>query len=1769
MKVLKQNYHGLPGIGVNGNTGEKGATGKSIYIGHINEFFDGTYLDISTYVYVAKRKFNVTPNETGDVPKQIKQLLFEAYNNTIFELKQYTTDDASQLNNYIINQNPGDDPSSTSFPSSAAYSDKTEPYYDFKTYYYTGNRLTTVDMISHFNDSTSIGGRPASDVIEANVKKFGGLDIDGDFISMSFMISTAKNDINGQLDEIYTDSSNPIKQYRFEKDFSVQNKLTDSIPLNLAYYNIKPNMLEFEFEERASVLMNSSLLENDGNGTYFNNVYGHNVDDAILLDYSNTEGVTIDDVSQLMSDLETGAILDPANYEKYKKYISSYPKNTETSYISEDFVSPDKLQGLNYMLETNMYGAYYDYSNIDSELKFGLQLNDYKRLHADDAEYKTWDQYFKPSVLMEKDILFSESINKIHENELVDDSSNAFRGIPPRKVLCRNYNIGTLSDPLHETTIETGVNDQYANQYFFNAKQYNSDEPFEYENHIDVNLHQSDGDLHLYYSLDQNDTRIFVPLTLKDIFKPGDILYFYTDADDFSVNYNVDYMVLLSNGLMNCTPTTLINNSLSANPLSVKTFNNNLFKNRVNNFYNVAVFYDNAMVNNLITEDEDPEQIGAIDDKELGRRQKYSNKSYVSIVSDYTNAPALLCSSSNFETLNVSTNKGNVTKRLSHYVKDDEFILSSQKVFEMPVQKADNTLQVQNLLKLSNLYVKHNNLTQKTNVEVQGLVYNKNVKFYDGFIKPLTDIDLYFDNYNNYTSVFMCQINADDYFYNVNKLDDYFYGCDIYNKDMEKISTLSSTESSFDLTIVPTVDNKIFYIQMFVSNGSSVKYFSKLSKLSAKYSDFYYMNDIKDLKTPGGYSSPIGKYSKFEYSTEYSGDYKRKTKAREYVKRKQLTSYKIDVIGDDQHITKNKYSGNIIFNLSDITSEKIHEGSLNIAPANDDVEIIDVIFNRENRFEEIDNNSLQINEWADIKQGVGEWRYLIDMSTNLPIQTYFTDRDATTSALAPNGNVVSASVGAADDIPTYISYGCNRGSSEAHLFQYYNSGGAKWETKQRSILVTAKYKVKGDDNEYYENFNIVQPGFVDTRDIPNIVLNTYMDSALELQSFNSIENGTLTNQFVTYLDIDITDFKEKWGKFAISKAIDSIKMDIEIENLKYDLKWQHKYVNKNLVNRVTFRTLSESNDANEALNNYVKFDITPVNCTLDDNQLDVSTQAKLHGWESEPGKRDNLSDPFMVSEDDTDTPTSNHKYIIFDSSFNDIMKDSYMLEHGLQNTVSIKLKDIDFKNESNNIKLKITTELGNPVIANVFYDFYVKNISINVKYVNSTKVDKLFYTYVPDIDKQEDQQSTYLVNVINNDYMSDLNIKYKSQPIDVTFTPLSYTMCPNDIEESYSNIYGDVYKYGIDEQIIKKLTFFNKDIYSLKYYDYTDNDIRLNHILDFRIFKINKSYVQDNIKNINAKPVSLYDSIQNANTDTCATSINDELKTHNVLDLIEGEKYLSIVYNSVIMQPRIRNDKYTFYYNDREYDRVRYDQKINNLPIFAYDSQNIELRDDELIHSMDKWNDWFAENTPINQFTRTYNGVLSLYGNGYTQIQNKDIELEDAQSLEDVVNANSEDINTYENYDEVNIDPMKDNEPKNGEYFRGFLWNIAWEFPYYNKKEIIPYRIVSPFDNFIKNKHGMLKDNSIYKSYYDALVGTPLYGDKMVPYTLLYDIEPRLTFNYNTGSVNVLMLRRPSIGTDTDIIKDSNDFKEKYEFNRRLYNETTTNSSLNCPYTIN
>ena len=64
MRNLYQKNHGLPGLGIKAQQGEKGEKGTGIYFGFINEFFDYNYIELDSSIRVAKQK-NLLSYYTG------------------------------------------------------------------------------------------------------------------------------------------------------------------------------------------------------------------------------------------------------------------------------------------------------------------------------------------------------------------------------------------------------------------------------------------------------------------------------------------------------------------------------------------------------------------------------------------------------------------------------------------------------------------------------------------------------------------------------------------------------------------------------------------------------------------------------------------------------------------------------------------------------------------------------------------------------------------------------------------------------------------------------------------------------------------------------------------------------------------------------------------------------------------------------------------------------------------------------------------------------------------------------------------------------------------------------------------------------------------------------------------------------------------------------------------------------------------------------------------------------------------------------------------------------------------------------------------------------------------------------------------------------------------------------------------------------------------------------------------------------------------------
>ncbi len=1729
MKILKQKYHGLPGLGINGKTGKKGKNAESIFFGYINDFFNGQDINIKTYIYVAKRTFNHGINNTStDLDTSTLKAAWEVTQQELGVFQNDTLKNA--VNNSSLENN--------------------NSYIDHKIFYYTGTRATNSSITENILDAYT-----------DRLAKAVELDLTGDYISMSFMLNSLDSEFRNKTS---------YKNYKTEYDTSLakfdSKEFTDKHIYEM--YNLENHQTYYSFVN-GDILMN---FQDTSDKNKWHMFMPFDTNDAVYYDSSIKAGPA----------LENGNLLNNLNSSNYYTY---YPENTSTNYVRDDNMTYPKSSndGSYYSLDTNLVDAILNNSSLYTKyntdgtinhLIYTLKQNN--TIITEDSSYfrNQWNAFYKTSfenTIYEIENDHSKNPDWYDEHDLVDVNNKTRYGVAsPYLYLYK----GTESVSINDASIQWVSNQSYRD-FLYNAQDIG-----QYGKAI---INTNDG-MHVYYSLDDNDSKLFVPTALKDIYNVGDVLYFYTNTYNFnnptSSDYqNILYMVVLTEDLLHCTPVQLMSAAQLASPMEIKFFStnkDNKNKDRLCNSQNIAV-----LLNPCLNEND---------------KCKFINKSFVNVANNYTTAPVLLA----------GKNHSKLNNLIAIPTIDSSYSINSS------IENNNLNINCNTYIKVNQLCANTNKLSENTNIELFNHIYDRNIKFYsDSFIKPLTDIDLYtnsevVDDVNYLPYVFSYTINGDDYFYDIKNLNNYFYGCDIYNKDMELIQTITSNNEKLVINLIPSPDSDIYYFQMFASYNSGIKYYSKISQLDLNYVVENVFLETKQIAIPknnttiessNSYRTEssksyaptiIKKESSNSYNQEFTGRYVGKapvyvrtsntntsTNVVEYknedifVKKYRIVKHSLHILGLDQQIIKEKKSGNIFFDLSKVSVEET-KATLFVYPTDSSVVIDEILFNHNNT----NNDNEWNNGWIKIKYDtsiIDSSAFNIDLSSNLP--------DFIEETIGENDQLKRSKSSSAT-LKDYIMKGWSDGSTgESNIFKLLNSSSyIVPESKQRSVLVTAKYHYINVPNEYYyENFNIVQPGFKDSRGVPEIKLHAHT-TMQDLQAYNSIENGVLSNQFVTYLDIDIKDFKKQWGQFSNDA---SISLDISIFNINYDLNWQYKYIVENLTERRTFRTILEPAPEDGSLthlNNYVK--IATSMFETDKNLMTLNT-AKCCSTNGNLncGGEFAVNNYFTLHDTPNTTPGERvepyaEKYILCDSSFININKHSNIMYSGLQDNITINLSNIPICDDIDTIKLKILTEMGNPMLSNLYFRFAVNHVGVKVD-------SSVFETNA--IDDYNKITTTYLANsstdLDGSKTIKRLNYRFISDPIDVTFNPLSYIVCPNDVESSYTNIYSDgVYKYGISNQIQKELKFFNASIYENNPYNYTSSQIREQSLYPFTNLYIKKSYIQDNIKQINVKPISLYDSIYKANIDNIDTSIDDTLLTHNVLDFIEGNKYLSIIYHSLLMQPKIRNDVYNFYYNDDLYLRSKYNQKLNNMPIFAYDTQSIELRDDTLINSMDKWNDYYAESIKYD-IANTYQGVLSLYGNGYTQILESDIkdvsflEKDDVSkdqilSLNDVKKLNDVSINLYAGVNEVDIEPMKIDQPNNGEYFRGFLYDINWEFPYYNNANIIPYRIVSPFDNFLNNTSTNIPE--IYQDYYNALIdiADASYDTNMVPYNLLFDLKPRIAYNYETDGINVLMLRRPSIGTDTDNISNSKEFKGKYEFSHHLFDLTDKIEKLKSQYIV-
>lgn len=1446
------------------------------------------------------------------------------------------------------------------------------------------------------------------------------------------------------------------------------------------------------------------------------NISGENIpweDSDAIADILMNNAKTVTSIN----DVYPAQIIDSSNSSLYSDF---YIADNNYNYIKEVQQNNSSL----YITGPTQYYANISASNYDIKEKDGYYVS------LEDIFY-----YIKKSFAIIHDDTNNDLFNGVLENSktgLFGLSYNKLFKIVNGKLALKDKNVIMKDTYLHD----------FINKYYNIISDYITNLENDAQN-ID-NLKTT-----IKYSA-ENDLTLFVPTTLSNHYNAGDVLYFYTqnqDADDIKI----EYMVCLTDEMKGCTTEMLINYAQKTTPFSISKLTAN----------------DSHILS---------EKAAILKNKAEDVSNKLFNKSCVNIINNYTDSALIVANADNDA-------KDLISLNVSCY-SDSSLNLYSDKNDDLHIDS-------KNALILSNLYVNTEKLTTSFNAELKSFIYDNNIIFDDGeFVHPLDNIICYINPANNKLYA-AGSVYCEQYFLNY-KLDDnnnavpdgYVYGYDLYDNDFKLIKSQYSTTTRLNINfplddaVNSSSSSYFYYVNIYVAKQGGLKFVSRLSKITPVFKKITAKN-----KT---YRAPVFKRYSNNPST-YTVNV--------------LSSLKIDILGQNSAFIPDTIGSKIIYQISDINYNE-SSALLNLFSNDASVEIKEVLFNNSS----IIDSSLQVTNWCKIsKSNNSSFNYSIDISANLPSE--------------------------ASTLSNYLKLDCDNSptNGDCDLFVKLRNNTKKDSCNSRSIHITVAYSDGDDPYIKYQNFDITQPGFTDTRDCPKVSLNMHY-GITDTQQYNTVENGVLCNQFITYMDINIENFKECWETFAANGF--NVSMDLTLQNITSDIEWQStNLISSEIVRRPTIKFIITNEDITEAASdtssifeNYVKLNVVPfvssedltslqnnLISNIDENDISINTSTYL----IENEKTTKSVEPYTNFDDE---------YILIDKDVVKNSKNTVYLYNGLQKDFSINIKNIKLDDFNNNtLKLKILYEIGNPIISNLYLRFAVTNVVIHCG-------DKKYTATI-----KEENKTSYLRSY-NSTY--DYSYRFISDKLDVMFNPLSYTVCPEDSETTYSNITGNIEKYGMADEILKSIRFYNSDVYNYsKLMNVTPKQSRENYYYNWSSLLLKKRYLQDNIKNIVVSPISFTDILGSDFTEPHIDPYNaflyvkDEYTdtvSGNYLDTLSGDKYLGIVYNGSLMNPKYKNDSYSFIYNNETLELDRYSQLANNYPAWVSDSCAIELRSDALIKSMSVWNDEYNMASENGSYANIlYKGVLSLYGNGYMHLSNNydngqysdTGEYTDEQQELDSINARLEKLNNLTTQSETlnllkeslnsraailetaisnktsiittsNSEKYKDvlslketkslndvyifdsvaydriygsaatkYEPEVYKYFRSFLYNINWIYPKYTNSEVTPYRLVSSYDYLVK------LDSSINQTKYDKLVNGDDNIKKMVPYNLLYTVYPRVAYNDEKDTLNCIMLRRPTIGTDSDI----NSFDKCYKLNKRYFNLTKDEiKHLTVPYTV-
>lgn len=886
------------------------------------------------------------------------------------------------------------------------------------------------------------------------------------------------------------------------------------------------------------------------------------------------------------------------------------------------------------------------------------------------------------------------------------------------------------------------------------------------------------------------------------------------------------------------------------------------------------------------------------------------------------------------------------------------------------------------------------------------------------------------------------------------------------------------------------------------------------------------------------------------------------------------SSLDTSILGEGTTFINNQTS-NIEVITTPISAEKCTGINLSFNPINDKVVIQDITFNNKSL-----TNSEWSNYWAKVTYNNGA--YTMDVSNNLPnINGYNPD---TILEYMTSGNEIAEEESKVD----------------SYIFAIRNKGAIAPKTNRRYVRAIVKYNLTDTSGDFYETHDIVQPGFTDYRDVPQISLKLH-NNINDLEKYNTLDKGVLCNHFRTYLDVNIEDFYEKWGRYISDPSV-SVSLNFTIQNTANDLNWRRQYNVPDYILRPTVKLLPDNTSLNNgdyakniSYKNYVKLTVKALDVNSD---IDGLTSAEI--WKAQSPTEVSIDSSWYMSSIDTSIDSKDYvvindeEYVCLTSNIvSNTCSEPNIISHGLYDDIKIQFNDIDFSKAKNNTyQFAIDYELGNPVISNLYMQFVVTDVSICI-----SKTGEDSSIFVASIDASSMQ--TY--NDMDS-YLYKITDKYNeqytfcSEPLDAMFNPLSFIACPAELETGIGTIQlATVKKTGSTAQIQNTMKFYGLPLYSKSDLMGTldSYSARMYRYWKWNSLLLKSKYFQDNVGSISAKPIDPK-TIESKLNGQYLPIIGDvsTLFDYDTIDSISNKQYYALIYRAGIMTPKSSNGVEAFNYQNKDYEAIRYKQYERTSPLFTSQSAAIEIRDAKMLDSMNVWNFEYTTYTSakgLEANAKVFYGITNEYANGFNYLSNSQdtgqygykttiktndygyktkigqFTINDIYSLIDTKDLANRYVYTAKQDKELDVQTYGANEPKSGGYLRTLLYDLKWEYPAYTNNKIEGYRLVSDFDYLAKfyDKSGLPQND--YLKECNKLNSSTLIkakDNKIIPSALLYELTPRIAYNSDYDTINCLMLRCPVIGTDNDKLTDDNKI---YALNKRYY-DMVNYQEIDYPY---